>query len=157
MKRLRAKDIMSSEVEVIRSTMTVREAATFLIDHEISGAPVEDDSGELVGVLSLTDIARCTAEGGGGLGGGDHAFYRGRWEEVANREDLADVHFEDESRRVGDIMTPVIMAVDTEVSVGLVAQTMLEGHVHRLLVTDDSKVVGIVSSSDLLQLVVHNT
>ena len=152
MSNLKAKDIMSKGIEVLATTMTVREAATFLIDHEITGAPVEDEQGELVGVLSMTDIARSTSEGGGGLGSGDHAFYTGRWDEVANREDLGDVHFEDDVRQVADAMTPVVLAVDAEMPVSQVAKAMLEGHVHRLLVTDASKVLGIITTSDLLGL-----
>ena len=51
-------------------------------------------------------------------------------------------------------MTPTVLAVDVGMPVSQVAKAMLEGHVHRLVVIDDTKVVGIVSSTDLLQVLV---
>src|SRR5262245_44883386 len=54
---LTAKDVMCPEVLALRADMTVREAAEFLTAHQFSGAPVLDEKGHLVGVVSLTDLA----------------------------------------------------------------------------------------------------
>lgn len=149
-----ARDVMTPEIEAIPETLTVRNLATFLIDNEISGAPVEDENGQLVGVVSLTDLARSTSEGGAGLGERRSTFYMPDWEEIANPNELAELHLEDDGLLVRDIMTPTVLAVDVGMPVSQVAKAMLEGHVHRLVVIDDTKVVGIVSSTDLLQVLV---
>jgi predicted transcriptional regulator len=62
MKNLTAKDVMNPKVLSVRDDMTLHELATFLTENEISGAPVLDDCGKLVGVVSLTDIALSEAE-----------------------------------------------------------------------------------------------
>ena len=150
-----ARDVMTPEIEAIPETLTVRNLATFLIDNEISGAPVEDENGQLVGVVSLTDLARSASEGGSGLGERRSTFYMPDWEEIANPNELAELHLEDDGLLVRDIMTPTVLAVDVDMPVSQVAKAMLEGHVHRLVVIDDTKVVGIVSSTDLLQVLVE--
>ncbi len=58
MKNLVAKDIMNADVIVAQDNMTVQELANLLTDNMITGVPVVDDSGKLVGVVSTTDIVR---------------------------------------------------------------------------------------------------
>ena len=55
---------------------------------------------------------------------------------------------------VGEIMTPSILAVDEEMPIGKVAAKMIDARIHRLLVTRDRKIVGILSTTDLLGLLV---
>ena len=55
---LTAKDIMTPEVITVNENATVRELATLLLMNSISGAPVVNEAGELVGVVSQTDIVR---------------------------------------------------------------------------------------------------
>jgi CBS domain-containing protein len=62
MKNLTAEDVMNSRMLSVRADFTLHELATFLIEHDISGAPVLDATGKLVGVVSLTDIALSEAE-----------------------------------------------------------------------------------------------
>lgn len=67
--RLNARAIMSPTVVTVGDRMTTHEVAQFLVEHEISGAPVVDELGRLVGVISITDIARVAAEPVEALGG----------------------------------------------------------------------------------------
>lgn len=53
-----AGEIMTTTLLTVPQVMTVRELSTFLADHEITGAPVTDENGNLVGVVSVTDIAQ---------------------------------------------------------------------------------------------------
>ena len=53
-----AKEVMNPDVITVRDDMTVQEVAAFLTENQISGAPVEDGEGRLVGVVSYADIAR---------------------------------------------------------------------------------------------------
>ncbi len=132
--------------------MTVHELATFLTDHEISGAPVEDVEGRLVGVVSTTDLARTAFESGSSEESEEHPFYRSWADASLDADDLAELHIEEEGLLVRDIMTPTVFAVEADAPVSHVARSMLDGHLHRLLVIEGQKVVGIVSTSDLLRL-----
>ena len=62
MRKLSAADVMNTRVLTVRPDMTARELAGFLVENQISGAPVLDAHGKLVGVVSLTDIAESDAE-----------------------------------------------------------------------------------------------
>jgi CBS domain-containing protein len=155
MEKLIAKDIMSSAVITVRDDLTVGELASFLTESEISGAPVVDSEGRLVGVVSLADIARNSS------GGPDIAqdrsspefFVRG-WEEQFNPEDIDQLHIENQDMLVRDVMRQRFYTVSEEASVSQVADTMVQAHVHRLLVTRDEEVAGIISSLDLLKLLI---
>lgn len=146
-----ARDVMNDEILTVTEDMSVHELATFLTDHEISGAPVEDVDGRLIGVVSTTDLAR-TAFESGSAEDDEHPFYRSWAEDSLDLDDLEDLHIEEEGLMVKDIMTPTVFAVEADAPVSHVARSMLDGHLHRLLVIEGQKVVGIVSTSDLLRL-----
>ena len=57
-----AADVMNTQVLAVRADMTVNELASFLIEHQITGAPVLDRCGRLVGVVSETDLAEAELE-----------------------------------------------------------------------------------------------
>ncbi len=61
MKILTARDVMSRTVLTVRDDLTLQQVADILADNEISGAPVEDDEGSLLGVVSVTDVNRSAA------------------------------------------------------------------------------------------------
>jgi CBS domain-containing protein len=155
MRELVARDVMNPDILKVRDDMTVAALAEFLVDHEISGAPVEDVEGRLIGVVSLTDVAEAMAGHDQVVGDRPQpSFYVHGWEDQANPEELAGLRVTESQLTAGEIMTPAIFAVDEELPVPMVADKMIRAHVHRLLVTRDQKVVGILTTSDLLGLLV---
>lgn len=153
-----SKDIMRRMVMAVRPSLTVRELATFLIDHEISGAPVEDASGNLIGVVTVTDIANSLSMGGKRLAErSPDDYWAHGWEDSLSLEDIEDLHIEDGDLSVADIMSSTVLTADVSDSVAKLASTMLEGHLHRVLITENGSVVGIVTSSDLLGLLVDES
>lgn len=158
MRDLVARDVMSADLIKVRDDMTVAELAEFLVDNEISGAPVEDVEGRLVGVVSLSDVARSlTGRDEAVLAHPEPDFYLRDWEEKFNAEDLAGLRVADSEATVGEIMTPSIFAVDEETPVSRLAARMIDARIHRILVTRDHRVVGIVTTTDLLGLLVEVT
>jgi CBS domain-containing protein len=158
MRNLVARDVMNPEILAVRDDSSVTELAEFLTDNEISGAPVEDAQGRLVGVVSLTDLAAAVSgqreEAPPAERPGPSSYLKS-WDDRFNPEDLAGLRVGAVEATVGEIMTPSIFAVDEETPISKVAERMIHSHVHRLLVTRDQKVVGIVTTSDLLGLLVE--
>lgn len=158
-----AADVMTPDVLTIADTMTTDEAAEFLLEHEISGAPVVNREGSLVGVVSFTDLARATVETGqvSGETPGSEWFARARYDEIEtlrgwegsyDAEDISELHVEWAGGAVADVMTPAVYRVTEETPVAEIARTMVTGHLHRVLVVRDDRLVGIVTSMDLLGL-----
>jgi len=149
MKTQTAADVMTPEVLMVPEDMTVSELADFLTEHEITGAPVVDRKGKPVGVVSVTDIAAAHSGTEAVMRRGPHHEYF-RSGEAAT--EMRGFHVEDDERQVAEIMTPTIFSVPEETPVAQIARTMIAGRIHRLLVTRKEKIVGIVTSLDLLSL-----
>jgi CBS domain-containing protein len=145
-----AEDIMNPDVLTVRRGMTVRELATFLAENDISGVPVLDERERLVGVVSVTDIAsldRPPVDSGG-----PHHYYLRTFETKLGLGELQDLGLDAHDLLVGDIMTPAVFTVDPDTPVSSIAQTMLDEHIHRVMVTRGHRVLGIISSLDLLRI-----
>ena len=152
---LTAADVMNPQVLAVRPDMTVHELAEFLTENQITGAPVLDRNGRLVGVVSETDIIESESERAGMVRDrSDPEFDLRGWEDSANPDEIRDLHVESADLFVRDIMTPAAYTVPHDTPVPRLAQTMVAGRIHRLLVTREGSVVGIVTSLDLLKLLV---
>lgn len=153
MRPITASDLMNPEVLTVRDDITVRELASFLIENEISGAPVADAEGRLVGVVSLVDIA-AVASGERRIRVDGSGFFGPDWDDALDEEDMEDLPSDQDGLRVADIMTPQIFSVPEDATVSQIASLMLKGHLHRLLVTREDRAIGIITTSDLLGLLV---
>ena len=149
MNGLTAKDIMTEEVIRVHDDWTLTELAAAFTDHMISGAPVVDDTKKLVGVVSTTDLAR-QGTNRAMRETVPHDFYVRAWDVVS--DDPRGFSVEEESElKVRDIMTPMIFSVSVDSSLEEMADTMIGGRVHRLIVTNGDEVVGIVTTLDMLK------
>ena len=111
-----------------------------------------DGQGQLVGVVSMTDIARNLAEPSDFASSRSSGFYRDDVTDLT-LEDLGQRYVEERAVSVRDVMTPVIHQVPVTASVAEVARIMVEQHIHRLVVTQGKNPVGIITSMDLLKMV----
>jgi CBS domain-containing protein len=142
---------MNPDVMTVADDMTIEELVRYLLEHEISGAPVVDDQGQLVGVVSMTDIGRNMAEPDNDIAPTASTFYR---DDIADStlEDVGQRFVEQSSATVRDVMTPVIYQVPVTAPISEAARIMVERHIHRLLVTQGKDPVGIITSMDLLRM-----
>jgi len=149
-----ASDVMQREVLAAEADWSLEELARFLVDNGISGAPVTED-GELVGVVSMTDILRHGSLPDSARDEEDtHGIYLYEMERQFGHEDLRMLHTRTESSvQVRHIMTPMIFKVEEHTSVKEVAETMLRGRIHRVFVTRDNALTGIVTTLDMMQVI----
>ena len=144
---MRAKNIMRKQVITVESWLTLQELAKIFEEKQITGAPVVDEAGAVVGVVSQTDLVRTRSEAPAGV-----PLYHRELEEPTR---AIGMHFEElEETRVERIMTPGAISVDEETPVEELAKVMVERHIHRLLVTRNNRLAGIVTSMDLLRALV---
>jgi CBS domain-containing protein len=157
MKDLKAKDIMNKDVIVAQEDMTVQELANLLTTNMITGVPVVDGEGGLVGVVSETDIVRSSASRGRTAAVREQkesSYYLRGWEDQIDESELREFHVEeDDGLLVRDIMTPLIFKVAEDASIAEMADTMIGGRIHRLIITKKDIVVGIVTTLDMLKAI----
>jgi len=135
-----AGDLMTRDLITIPKRMSLHAAAHRLSETGVSGVPVTDDEGRCVGVLSRGDIVRAMDEEPG-LQARPSPYFAD-WQMAEE---------EGGGGEAGRFMTPALIAVSPEASLGEVAWTMCSARVHRVLVMDDSgRVVGVISSLDVL-------
>ena len=146
------KDLMNPDIMTVADEMTTDELARYLIEHEISGAPVVDGQGHLIGVVSMTDIGRTMAEPSDVESSRSSGFYR----DIAadySLEEPGERYVDQRAVTVRDVMTPVIHQVPMTASVAQAARIMVDQHIHRLVVTQGKEPVGIITSMDVLKMV----
>lgn len=122
---LQVKNIMSDEVFMLDASASVLEAAWALTRRHLGGAPVRDPDGNLVGMLSKTDLV-----------------------------DPAPSDWIKGSALVEDIMTPNVLSLYEDDPAAAAVKAMADGNVHRLVVFNaDGKLSGIVTSMDVVKAV----
>ncbi len=141
-------DIMKRLVITASPLMLVGELATLLLEHQISGAPVVEDDGKLAGVVSLEDLA---AHAYGEEADQRPPFFSAPWmDELGDEFKLDKIG---STVTVRDIMSPTVYQVKEQTSVLELVELMLGARIRRAIVTDQGKVTGIVTTSDILRLV----
>jgi predicted transcriptional regulator len=155
-RKLVARDLMNEDVLTVPEDWSAKQLAEFLTENEISGAPVVDARAAVVGVVSLTDLARSEVEEGRIIPDrSDPDYWVRGWEDKVSEEDLAGLRLEEDGPLVSDLMNPAVFSVDEDTSVSDVARSMIDARIHRVLVTKGRKIVGIVTTTDLLGLLVE--
>jgi CBS domain-containing protein len=156
-----AADLMAPNPISIRGDANVREALALLTDKGYSAAPVIDEAGRPIGVLSRADILMHDREKPDHVPPSPGYFYEQdlrnhhQHHKSKNHKDDVKDGFQIESvdpTIVEEIMTPAIFSVPPEASATKVVGEMVSLHVHRLFVVDKAGVlVGVITSMDVLK------
>jgi len=133
---MKAGDVMTTGAATVKPSASLAEAARLMVEHRISGLPVVDEGGKLVGIVSEGDFLRRK--------GGD----RMRWIEAfldsgSGAGDLS-------RRRVEGIMSKDPVSAGVETPLTEVVDMMERHNVKRVPIVDNGRVVGIVSRANLL-------
>lgn len=146
-----ARQLMTPDVLSVSEGWTVTELASFFAEYTLSGAPVISRSGDLVGVVSITDILRYTNNPQYSTEViSQQSFYNTNNRKLSSEIDNLKIRSE---RKVSNIMTRKIISVDAEAPLREVSELMSRNNIHRIFVTtEDKEIIGIISSMDLIRL-----
>lgn len=151
-----AKDVMTSNLLTAYEGWTIHRLADFFINRQISAAPVIASDHELVGVVSVGDVFKFN-----NLNEQDKSkvlrnHYRDSCGQDINEEDLRNwVKDAAKNCTVHQIMNKEVIAIDQHESIQSVAKLLLEQHIHRVFVTENNKVVGVITAMDVLEALVY--
>lgn len=140
---MKAGEVMTRHVVSIAPDATIRDAAQLMWRHGISGLPVVDKAGKLVGMITEGDLLRRAETG--------TERHRSRWLELlAGRAQQAAEYVRSHGRRVDEVMTsdPVVITEDT--SLDEVVSLMERRRIKRVPVVSGLRIIGIVSRANLL-------
>lgn len=113
-------EVMTREVMMLHAQTTLRDAMAYLANQHVSGAPVVDALGHLIGAISSSDLMQAESEG----------------------VDL-------DATAVDEVMTRKTLTVSPETELREAALAMEYGEVHRLFVQRNGALVGVISRSDV--------
>jgi CBS domain-containing protein len=126
-------ELMQTDVQSVAPDAPVADAALTMADAHVSGLPVVDRSGRLVGVISTTDVIAA--------------------EEESEAPESRVAVFNETSVR--DLMTPKAVTIRPEATIKEAAQLLLYADVHRLFVVDGDRLVGVISTTDIVRVVAN--
>lgn len=147
-----AGDVMERKVVAVEPALPAAELERLLDRERISGAPVVAD-GRLVGVVSRTDLIRAQTDAA------DRAdamldYYRDVGGSSPDRSEHARLTGERTgSLCVRDLMTKELVTVTADHPIAEVARALAAREIHRVLVADDRRLLGVISSLDIVRLV----
>ncbi|MFH1329353.1 MAG: CBS domain-containing protein [Actinomycetota bacterium] len=137
---MKVRDIMTTDPVKVTGATRLKEAARLMVHHRVSGLPVVDEAGKLVGIVSEGDFIRREA-------GRDRPHGVSLLDAVFGEGELQPVGAE----TVAEVMTRSVVTITPEATVGEAARVMGRRNVKRLPVVDlEGDLVGIVSRSDVV-------
>jgi CBS domain-containing protein len=142
-KVMQVKDVMTQKVISVQEDESVLKAARLMLQNRISGLPVLDKEGALVGIVTEGDFLRRSEIG--------TQRRRSRWLEfVIGPGRLADEYVHTSGRKVGEIMTRDPQFITEDEGLEAVVEKMERHRIKRLPVLRDGRMVGIVSRANLM-------
>lgn len=141
---MRAHQIMTRSVITIAPDATILEAARTMLQHHVSGLPVVDATGKLLGIVSEGDFIRRSEIG--------TPRKRGRWLKVLLGDNAVD-YVREHGRRVSDVMTSDPVTITEDATLEEIVDAMETNGVKRLPVMKEGRLVGLVSRANLMQAV----
>ena len=143
---MRAHQIMTRPVYSVLPEATIAEAANIMLQRHISGLPVVDAAGKMVGIVSEGDLIRRSEIG--------TQRKRGRWLKFLLGAGKAATDFVHEhGRRISEVMTRDPLTITEDTTLEEIVTSMETNGVKRLPVMREGELVGIVSRANLLQAV----
>lgn len=147
---MKAHQIMTRNVVTIAPDASIHDAAKLMIDHHVSGLPVVDDAGKLIGIVTERDFLRRQELG--------TEIKRPRWLEFLRGPGRQAVDFVREAgRKVHEIMTPNVYSVVPDAELVDIVEIMERHRIKRVPVVQGDHLVGIVSRHNFVAAIANVT
>jgi predicted transcriptional regulator len=144
----RVEDVMTPDVIAVAPNTSLAALVQLFLHHDIAGAPVVDEEGKPVGVVSASDLLDVTRRSGQV---GVPRYYR-LWNGHIRAVGITDEGSNHVMGIVSDVMTPSVVAIDRRSTVREAAQLMARVDVHRLVVTEAGRACGVLTTMDCLKV-----
>lgn len=142
---MKARDVMVSPVITVKPSASIKEVAQSLQQHHISALPVVDAAGQLIGIVSESDLMRRADLG--------TERQRSRWLSAlfVDEERLAAEYVRAHGRKVADVMTKRVITAAPDTSLNEIASLLEKHGIKRVPILENGALVGIVSRANLIQ------
>jgi CBS domain-containing protein len=148
-----ARDLMEADVISVSPETPLVDVHRLFLEEEIHGAPVVNEDGTVVGVISSTDLLRAVHdEYDTGAGGTTSSYFRGDLPYSGPDWISAPLDFQDRlaTLTAADAMVTELVSVPADAPLAEVAQVMRRQRIHRVLVLEGGQLCGVVTPFDLL-------
>lgn len=142
-----AKDIMTEEVITVKRQDTIKDVAKILSNNKISGLPVVDDEGKIIGIITEQDLIIRDKK----LHFPNYIYLL---DSIIYLESLSE--FEEEFKKmigtkVKEVMTEEVISVEVDTATDEIVELMIDNKINRVPVVDNGELVGIVSRGDVVR------
>lgn len=153
----KAGDIMTTDVVTIGPESNIAEAVRLICEHGISGLPVVEINGKLLGIITKTDLIALEYETQ------FERLYEVDLKSILGSKELNQTSCQKssidtegkETTPVETIMKRNVITASPDTPLPMIAKLMQENNVHRIVITENDRVIGIITSMDLLKLIVQ--
>jgi CBS domain-containing protein len=144
-----ARDVMTTPAAYVMDQTPIQEVARLLLREGISAAPVLNEGGHLVGIVSEGDLVRRRS----GLSNDRRSWWLDLFEADTRHNQQFLNYLQHHGLRAQDVMTRDVVAVTEDTPISLIADLLERHQIKRVPVTSAGKVIGIVSRADLLKAI----
>lgn len=144
-----AKEIMKTDVVKVWESDTVQEVAKLILEHDISGFPVVDKQGHVVGVVTELDLMRNR------IAPNEPSIWSTIFGDADRMRKYQDARRKYMAKTAWEVMTAPALTVDVSDSLEKVANIMFNKKIKRIFVTEDGKLAGVISRSVFTRLLLE--
>jgi CBS domain-containing protein len=148
---MRAEQIMTTDVMTVHAETTIEDVARLLTTRRIGSVPVVDDENRVVGVVNDEELF--TSEKGIPFSAVRVPVLFEKW---AQPDRAAEIYASARRNTARDVVSFEFVCVDVNASVGHITQLMVERNLHRVLVTRNERLAGIITRLDLIRMLANS-
>lgn len=142
-----ARDIMTSDVKVLKADDSVKHAARFFVENKIGGAPVVDDNGNLIGLISESDLISQDVK----IHFPSYIHFLDSYIFLGSQKRFEETLKRAAAAKVGELMATEVVSVKPDTDIEEVATLMMEKHIGRVPVVEDGRVLGLITKGDIVR------
>ncbi len=141
---MQARDVMVSPVHTVKTDALIQDVAKLFLERRISAAPVVDDEGNLVGIISEGDLLHRAEIGTGRR----HSWWLSL---IADHQVFAAEYIKEHAQHVRDVMTRNVITAAPDTPLDAVAAVLEKNAIKRVPIVENGQLVGVVSRANLIQ------